>query len=54
MNTLIEALRTILGVPNFYIDGVFDYGALIEYSICALLLLIVVSSAFKFLRLLVK
>lgn len=60
MQTVIEALRTILGTPNFYKQMTstggytWDYGSMIEYFVAALLLLIVVSSVFKFLLKLVK
>lgn len=59
MQTVIQALRQILGVPDFYIDGgqysnYWDYGAMIEYFVAALILLIVISSVFKFLMKLVK
>lgn len=52
MQTLIEAVREIIGEPNFYINSSsynsWDYGAMCEYFICALILLIVISSVFKF------
>ena len=60
MQTVIEALRSILGTPDFYkqISGyknyTWDYGAMIEYFVAALVLLIVISSAFKFLMKLFK
>lgn len=52
MQTIIEALRDILGEANFYIEssgysGTWDYGAMIEYFVGATVLLIVVSSIFK-------
>lgn len=52
MQTIIEALRDVLGEANFYIqsgsyNGVWDYGAMIEYFVGATVLLIVVSSIFK-------
>lgn len=55
MNTLIEGLRQIIGSPDFYLEGTsgyngsWDYGAMIEYFVCALILMIVVSSIFRFL-----
>ena len=51
MTTLIEGIRQILGIPNFYQQGsaVLDYGAVFEYFVCALILCICVSSVFKFL-----
>lgn len=59
MQTILNALRMVLGEPNFYLEGSgysgsWDYGAMIEYIVGALLLLIVVSSIFRFLMLLVK
>ena len=52
MQTLIEALREIIGSPEFYItngsySGSWDYGAMIEYIGTLLLVLIVVASVFK-------
>lgn len=52
MNTLIEGLREIIGTPDFYLEGSgysgsWDYGAMIEYLVCAMLLMIVVSSIFR-------
>ena len=61
MQTVIEALRSILGTPDFYkqLNGynnsyTWDYGAMIEYFVGALILLIVISSVFKFLMKLFK
>lgn len=59
MNTIIEALRSFLGEPDFYkvlsgTDPSWDYGAMIEYFVGALILCIVVSSVFRFLMCLVK
>lgn len=52
METIINALRQVLGVPDFYVrlgssDYRWDYGAMIEYFVGALLLCIVVSSIFR-------
>ena len=55
MQTIIEALRVVLGQPDFYkqltITGnyTWDYAAMIEYLVAALILLVVISSVFKFL-----
>lgn len=60
MDTVLDALRSILGTPEFYVrlgsstNYSWDYGAMIEYFVGALLLLIVVSSVFKFIMKLVK
>lgn len=44
MNTLIEGLRQIVGIPNVYIDGSIDYGLLAEYIACCAILYCVVRS----------
>ena len=54
MNTIIEGLRTILGTPDFYIESsgyssTWDYGAMIEYFVGAVILCVVVSSVFRIL-----
>lgn len=55
MITILEALRDILGTPNFYkqmtatSNYTWDYGAMIEYFVGALILCIVVGSVFRFL-----
>ncbi len=61
MQTLIEALREIIGTPEFYkqLSGyngsyTWDYGAMLEYAVCAIVLCVVISSVFKFLRALIK
>lgn len=59
MNTVLEALREILGSADFYetnsgYSGSWDYGAMIEYFVGALLLCITVSSGFRFLGKLVS
>lgn len=59
MNTVIEALRAILGEPSFYdsgsgYSGSWDYGLMIEYFVGAVILCIVVSSVFRFLGKLVS
>lgn len=53
MQTLINALREIIGTPEFYVrlagsqNYSWDYGAMIEYFGALLLVLIVVASVFK-------
>ena len=52
MQTLLDALREIIGTADFYIEngsynGTWDYGAITEYFVCALILLVVISSIFK-------
>lgn len=60
MDTVINALRDILGTPDFYkrmtdsTNYTWDYGAMLEYLVGALLVLIVVSSVFKFVLRLTK
>lgn len=55
MQTILEALRTVLGQPDFYkqlthtSNYTWDYAAMIEYLVAALILLVVISSVFKFL-----
>lgn len=59
MNTIIEALRQIVGSADFYItnsnySGSWDYGAMIEYFSAVLILCIVVASIFRFIGKLVS
>ena len=59
MQTIIESLRQIIGTPDFYVtgsgySGTWDYGAMIEYFVAALILCIVVSSVFRLLGKLVS
>lgn len=55
MQTVIDALREILGTPDFYIESsgyssTWDYGAMIEYAIAGILVIVVVSSIFKIIK----
>lgn len=56
MQTLINALREIVGTPDFYKqmgsqnNYTWDYGAMMEYMLAGMLLLIVVSWIFKSIR----
>lgn len=58
MQTLINALREIIGTPDFYkqmggnnnYNYTWDYGAMIEYMVAAMLLMVVVSWIFKSIR----
>lgn len=59
MQTIISYLREFLGSPDFYrvLSGsnpTWDYGLMIEYVVGALLILVVISNIFRFLRLLIK
>ena len=53
MDTIIQALREILGEPDFYVQMgsnmsySWDYGAMVEYFIGATILCIVISSVFR-------
>lgn len=55
MQTIIEALREIIGTPEFYVQMglnssyTWDYGAIIEYCFAGLIVCIVIASALKFL-----
>lgn len=54
MQTLINALRQVVGSADFYqtsgsYGGTWDYGAMIEYMVASLLLLVVVASIFRLL-----
>ena len=58
MDTIIDALREVLGTPDFYKqmgsgsynNYTWDYGAMLEYFVAAIILMIVVSSVFKLVR----
>lgn len=56
MDTVISALRQVLGTPDFYKQMgtsqsyTWDYAAMLEYLVGALILLCVVANVFKFLR----
>lgn len=59
MTTILEGLREILGAADFYetgsgYSGTWDYGAMIEYMVGAIVLCIVISSVFRFLGKLVS
>lgn len=54
MNTILESLREILGNADFYevtsgYSGSWDYGAMIEYFVGAVVLCLVISSVFRLL-----
>lgn len=58
MDTLLNSLRDILGTPDFYkqMGGgsyqsySWDYGAMLEYALAGMLLLVVVSYVFRFIK----
>lgn len=54
MVSLIENIRSVLGVPSFYVDGVIDFGAVCEYFVGACILCVVIASVFRFLGKLVS
>lgn len=49
MSTLIEAIRSVLGIPPEleYFPDLLPYALFFEYAISGLLLLVVVASVFK-------
>lgn len=49
METLINSLRSVIGTPQFYIEGVLNLGAATEYMLAGLVVLVVVSSVFRIL-----
>ena len=59
MTTILSSLRDILGAADFYdassgYSGSWDYGAMIEYFVAALILCIVIASVFRLLGKLVS
>lgn len=56
MQTVIDALRDIVGAPDFYrqmtssTNYSWDYGAMLEYAVASMVVLIVVGSVFKMVR----
>lgn len=60
METVLTYVRQILGEADFYkqltssSNYTWDYAAMIEYVVAALLLLIVVSNIFRFIRMLAQ
>lgn len=54
MTSILNSLREILGNPDFYetgsgYSGTWDYGAMIEYFVGAVVLCLVISSVFRLL-----
>lgn len=54
MQSVLDGIREILGEADFYISngnysGSWDYGAMIEYFVGAVVLCIVIASVFRFL-----
>lgn len=58
MTTLLESLRAIIGKAEFYTnygnDWRWDYGAMCEYFVCAVILVVVIASVFRLLGKLVE
>lgn len=59
MKPVLESIREIIGTADFYItngsySGSWDYGAMIEYMVCAMVLIVVIASVFRFLGKLVS
>ena len=61
MTTIIDALRDIVGMPDFYVrlggstsNYSWDYGAMIDYFCAVLILCIVISSVVRFLMKVIK
>lgn len=59
MDTLVNYMREILGEPDFFNvlygnNPTWDYSAMIEYFFAGMIVLIVISNVFRFLRILVK
>ena len=55
LKTVIQSLRDILGAPELQLpDGAWDYAAMLEYFVAAVILCIVVASVFRFLGKLVS
>lgn len=47
MSSLIDSLRSIVGTPNFVVDGVVDYSLMLEYCFACLILIVVITSVFR-------
>lgn len=59
MTSIIDAMRELIGEPDFYKvlygnNPTWDYGAMIEYFIACLILLVVIGSVFKIITRLFK
>lgn len=54
MQTLLDAMRSVVGAADFYItngnySGSWDHGAMCEYFAAVVVLIVVISSVFRFL-----
>lgn len=61
MDPIINALREILGTPDFYVEGsgsyssnYWDYAAMMEYFFAGLILCIAICGIFRFILNVVK
>lgn len=54
MTTLLDNLRSVLGQADFYVNDSWDYAAMLEYLVGAIVLCIVITSVFRFLGKLVS
>lgn len=56
MQTVVEYLREVIGIPEFYVrlgnqtNYTWDYGAMLEYCIAGVLVIIVVGSVFRIIK----
>lgn len=56
MNTVLQAIREVLGTPTFYhqmtnsTSYTWDYGLMLEYIVAAAVMLIVISNVFRLLN----
>lgn len=61
METIVNALREIIGTPDFYVEGsgsyssnYWDYAAMFEYFFAGLILCIAICGVFRFILNVVK
>jgi len=60
MQTLMEVLREIIGEPEFYVklgtstNYSWDYGAMLEYGACVIIICVIIICVFKYIRAWVK
>lgn len=53
MNSVLDAIRSVIGEPDFYhqmtnsTNYTWDYGLMLEYLVSGMVLCIVISSVFK-------
>lgn len=54
MDSIINALRSIVGDATFFQNGVVDYGGLFEYFFACLILIVSICFVFRFITNIVK